>query len=575
MELWNMYGPTETTIWSTVHRVTSADGPIPIGRPIANTQTFVLDTYLNLTPAGTVGELYIGGAGLARGYLGRPELTQERFIQSPFDPHARLYRTGDIARWLPGGILECLGRVDNQVKIRGFRIELGEIEAVLSLHPGIRQCAAIAREDVPGNLQLVAYFEALPGQTVNVSDLRALLEKSLPAYMIPSVFVPMEKLPLTNNGKIDRKSLPAPEQSVLITSEYVPPEDPCELMLARIWTKVLKVERVGRRDNFFQLGGHSLLAVRLVVEIEKLTKVRLPLAMLLQAPTIAGLAELLRRENWKPSWSSLVPIQPGGSKPPLFLMHAHGGNILEYYPLANLLGPDQPVYALQARGLDGHIVKDSKLKDMAAAYITELRSLQPEGPYFLGGFCFGGLLALEVAQQLTAAGQEVGLLAMIQSVHPEAWRFKPGITIFQRAWYQASKRISLELDNLSHRNKGYIAERLRHVSGVLRARMAIAVDGLTGREHQDPSRLPMQYILEVLGKEHENALQGWVPRPYEGRVVLFRASKQLSGRVADQYLGWKGVFNGNLEVREIPGHQQNLLLEPNVLRLAAEFTKIL
>ncbi len=574
-ELWNMYGPTETTIWSTVHRVTSTDGPIPIGRPIANTKTFVLDAYRNLAPAGAVGELYIGGAGLARGYLGRPELTQERFIQSPFDTRARLYRTGDIARWLPGGILECLGRVDSQVKIRGFRIELGEIEAVLSLHPGIRQCAAIAREDLPGNARLVAYFEAQPGQTLNVTDLRASLEKNLPAYMIPSVFVVMEKLPLTNNGKIDRKSLPAPEQSVLIRSEFVAPEYPSEQMLARIWTKVLKVKRVGRHDNFFELGGHSLLAVRLVVEIEKLTKIRLPLAMLLQAPTIAGLADLLRRENWTPSWSCLVPIQSAGSKPPLFLMHAHGGNVLEYYPLANLLGPDQPVYALQARGLNGHIVKDSTLEDMAAAYITELRSLQPEGPYFLGGFCFGGLLALEVAQQLTAAGQAVALLAMIQSVHPEAWRFKPGTSVFQRAWYRATKRISLESDNLLYGNKGYIVDKLRYVSGVVRARIAIAVGSLTGREHPDPTQLPMQYILETLGKVHEKALKTWVPRPYGGRVVLFRASKQMSGLAADQYLGWKHVFNGNLEVREIPGHQQNLLLEPNVLRLATEFTNIL
>jgi len=578
-ELWNMYGPTETTIWSTVHRVTSADGSIPIGHPIANTQTFVLDAYRNLVPAGSVGELYIGGAGLARGYMGRPELTQERFIASPFSQNAeegaRLYRTGDIARWLPGGILECQGRIDNQVKVRGFRIELGEIEAVLSLHPAIRQCAAVAREDRPGNTQLVAYFEANAGQKPNIAELRASLEKSLPAYMIPSVFVPMDKLPLTSNGKIDRKSLPAPEQSSVVRSEFVAPEDPSEQMLAGIWSKLLKVDRVGRTDNFFELGGHSLLAVRLVSEIEKLTKVRLPLAVLLQAPTVAGLAEVLRRENWKPSWSSLVAIKPGGSKAPLFLMHAHGGNVLEYYPLANLLGSDRPVYALQARGLNGHIAKDAKLADMAAAYITELRTLQPQGPYFLGGFCFGGFLALEVAEQLTAAGQEVELLAMIQSVHPDAWQFKPGTTIFQRTWHRAAKRIGLELDNLSHRKPGYLADRLRYVSGVLRARLSIALDGLTGREHQDFSKLPLQYILEILGRVHEQALEGWAPRPYQGRVVLFRASKQLGGLVADEYLGWKPVFKGRFEVREIPGYQQNLLLEPNVRRLAAEFNDIL
>ena len=286
--------------------------------------------------------------------------------------------------------------------------------------------------------------------------------------------------------------------------------------MAGIWSKILKVDRVGRSDNFFELGGHSLLAVRLVAEIEKLTKVRLPLAVLLQAPTVAGLAAVLHQENWKPSWSSLVAIKPGGSKSPLFLMHAHGGDVLEYYPLANLLGSDRPVYALQARGLNGVFAKDTKLADMAAAYVAELRSLQPQRPYFLGGFCFGGLLALEVAQQLTAEGQEVELLAMIRSVHPDAWQFKPGTTVFQRTWYRAAKRIGLELDNLSHRKSSYLVDRLRYVSGVIRARMSIAIDRLTGREHQELSKLPLQYILEILGEVHEKALEGWMPRRTKG-----------------------------------------------------------
>jgi thioesterase domain-containing protein/acyl carrier protein len=471
--------------------------------------------------------------------------------------------------------MECLGRVDDQVKIRGFRIELGEIEAVLNSHPAIRQCAVVARHDPSGDKQLVAYFESSPGQSTAVSDLRAHLAKELPEYMIPQHFVWLEQLPLTPNGKIDRQSLPAQAQSAIGRKDSVAPQDASEQMLAQIWTKVLKVKHVGRHDNFFELGGHSLLAVRVVVEIESLTKVRLPLATLLRAPTIAELADFLRRQNWTPSWSSLVPIRPGGSKPPLFLMHAHGGNVLEYYPLAHLLGPDQPVYAFQAKGLDGHIEKDSRLEDMAAAYISELRGLQPEGPYFLGGFCFGGLLALEVAQQLTAAGQEVALLVLIQTMHPDAMRFKPGITIFQRAWYRATKRISLEADNLSHSHKGYIAHRLRYFWDVIRAQVAISIDGFTGREHKDPSRLPVQYILTTLGKVHDEAIKKWVPRPFQGRVVLFRANKQLSGLIADEYLGWKTVLNGNLEVCEIPGHQQNLLLEPNVVQLADQLTTFL
>lgn len=574
-ELWNMYGPTETTVWSAVHRVTSVAGSVPIGKPIANTQLYVLDAQRALVPPGAIGELYIGGEGLARGYLNREKLTHEQFVPSPFASDTPLYRTGDLTRWLPGGIMQCLGRVDDQVKIRGFRIELGEIEAVLGSHPAVRQCIAVARQDPSGDKQLVAYFESSSGQPPTVSDLRAYLEKDLPAYMIPSAFVSMDKLPLTPNGKIDRKSLPAPAQSAIGQKDSAAPQDPLEQMLAQIWSKALRVDHVGRHDNFFELGGHSLLAVRVVVEIEKLTNVRLPLAMLLQAPTIAELADFLRRQNWTPSWSCLVPIQPGGSKPPLFLMHAHGGNVLEYYPLAHLLGPDQPVYAFQAQGLNGRIEKEPRLEDMAANYIAELRSLQPEGPYFLGGFCFGGLLALEVAEQLTAAGQEVALLVLIQTMHPEVMRFTPGTTIFQRAWYRANKRISLELENLSHGRKGYIVERLRYSWDVICAQTAISVDRLTGREHRNPSQLPTLYILKLLEKVHWKAIAKWVPRPYQGKVVLFRASKQLSGLMADEYLGWKTLLNGNLEILEIPGHQQNLLRQPNVSYLANALTTFL
>ena len=450
-----MYGPTETTIWSTASsnlgRRTNSNRP-------ADRQYADLAVYscLNLVPVGSVGCSYRrtdwradiwAVLSLRRNVLSRilrtkcPDLSYRRYC-------ALAPRRNSPNAWA-GSIAKSKFAVTASNSARSNRL--------LNLHPGIRQCAVVVREDRSGNAQLAAYFETNPGQSVGAADLRASLEKSLPAYMIPSIFVAMEKLPLTNNGKIDRKSLPAPQQAApLSTSEFVAPENPSEQMLARIWAKVLKVERVGRHDNFFELGGQSLLAVRAVVEIEKVTKVRLPLAMLLQAPTIAGLAKVLLQENWKPSWSSLVPIQPRGSKPPLFLLHAHGGNVLEYYPLASHLGPDQPVYAFQARGLDGHIAADSKLKDMAAAYITELRNFQPEGPYYLGGFCFGGLLALEVAQQLTDAGQSVALLTLIQSTHPDAWRFKPGTTALQCAWYKVTKRISLELDNLSHGNKGYI-----------------------------------------------------------------------------------------------------------------------
>jgi thioesterase domain-containing protein len=254
-------------------------------------------------------------------------------------------------------------------------------------------------------------------------------------------------------------------------------------------------------------------------------------------------------------------------------MHSHGGNVLEYYPLVNRLEPDQPVYALQARGLDGHIVKDPSVEEMAAVYLHELRSLQAEGPYYLGGFCFGGFLALEAARQLMAAGQEVALVVLIQSMHPDSRRFKPGTTLFQRWWYRTTKRTNLEMENLSYRGKGYIVERCRYVWNRARARTAIAFDNMTHKEAPNPSRRSMHNTLEALGMEHQKAMANYVPRPYGGDVLLFRASKQLAGLMADEYLGWKRSLHGNLDVCEAPGHQQNVMLEPNVSHLAKELTR--
>ncbi len=576
-ELWNMYGPTETTIWSTIYQVTSADGPVPIGRPIANTQVYILDGRRQLVPTGIVGELYIGGAGLARGYLARPELTAERFVESPFEPNARLYRTGDRARWLADGALECLGRVDNQVKIRGFRIEPGEVESALARHAAVGQCVVVAREDSHGDKILAAYLEPRPDQPApQVADLRADLSNDLPGYMIPSVFVILDKLPLTPNGKIDRNALPAPNQEhVDVTGEVAAPRDAIEQMLVQIWSKILNIQRIGIHDNFFELGGHSLLAVRIVAEIERLVDKRLPLATFLQAPTVAYLADVLRREDWKPSWSSLIPIRPGGSKPPLFLMHSHGGNVLEYYPLARCLDADQPVYALQARGLDGNILKDQSFEAMVAAYLAELRSLQPEGPYFLGGYCLGGLLAFEAAQQLSAAGEEVALVVLIQTMNPTYARFSPDLTVFQRGWYRTTKRVDLELEYLRQKGPNHIFERCRRTWDIARARTAIAFDNSTGNGHGQLERRSMAYTLEMLAVEHEKARIRYVPRLYSGPVILFRASKQLSGLMTDSNLGWRELLDGELEICEVPGHQETMLSEPNVSHLAEKLTAYL
>ncbi|MBZ5670628.1 MAG: amino acid adenylation domain-containing protein [Acidobacteriia bacterium] len=611
----NEYGPTETVVGCCVYEVREDDprrGSVPIGRPVANTQLYVLDPDMNPVPPGVMGELYIGGAGVARGYLNRPELTRQRFLADPFSgrPGARLYRTGDLARYRPDGTLEFLGRIDDQVKVRGYRIELGEIEATLADHSGLKSCVVLAREDEPGDKQLVGYVVPSENESPTVEELRQFLRQRLPDYMVPAQFVFLKSFTLTPNGKIDRKALPAPSKRQREAGELVAPRDPLEQVLAglsgdttdrealptpsyenrqpardfvrprteterslaAIWTALLKVESIGVNDDFFDLGGHSLLAIRLVSRIRDVFGVELPLATLFQAPTIADLAGLLRKEDWVPSWASLVPMRSEGTKPPFFLMHAHGGNVLEYHALVNRLEPDQPVYAFQARGLDGHVVKGTSVEEMASAYLDELRKFQPEGPYYLGGFCLGGLLALEAAQQLTAAGQEVALVVMIQSIQPESMGFRPGTTVFHRWWYRATERIDLELENLSYRGKGYIGERCRHLWNRVRARTAIAFDNMSHKGAPDPSRLSMHKILEGLAMEHQKAVSKYVPRPYGGDVLLFRASKQLSGLMADEYLGWKRVLQGNLDVCEAPGHQQNLLLEPNVPRLAQELT---
>src|SRR6267143_1794119 len=379
--VWNFYGPTESTVWATYTRIEPASGNelTSIGRQISDIEIYVVDENLQAVPVGVPGEICIGGAGLARGYLHRPELSAERFVPNPFSRRAgeRIYRTGDLGRHLRNGKIEFLGRLDNQVKLRGFRIELGEIETVLGQHPQVEQAVVIIREDQPGDKRLVGYVvpRVLPPEIRQIESplsnfadnplqakaveqlvlsLRRLLAEKLPEYMVPATFVILEALPLTPNRKVDRRALPKPEEGTRnLDQTLIAPRDNFERLLANIWAKILDVKTVGLQDSFFDIGGHSLLAVRLFAQIENRFGRRLPLAALFQAPTIEQLANVLRETASSKAWSSLVPIQPLGSKPPLYCIHAAGANVLIYRPLSRHLGLDQPVFALQARGLDG------------------------------------------------------------------------------------------------------------------------------------------------------------------------------------------------------------------------------
>ena len=425
--LWNMYGPTETTIWSTIERIERADQEITIGRPIANTEMYILDQFLQPVPVGVSGELYIGGHGLARGYRRRPELTKERFVPHPFstEPHARLYRTGDLVRYRPDGRIVHLGRLDHQVKIRGFRIELGEIEAVLSRHPAVRQVVVTARADQQGLKQLVAYLVCQDGQAPSPTELRSFVRTTLPDYMTPSFFVFLDAMPLTANNKVDVNALPTSALSGASSKKaHVGPRNGLEVQLAAIWQQVLGVHNPDVDDNFFDLGGHSLKAAQLFYLLEQVYGRHLPLATLFQAPTIAELAAVLAREQWVPPWQSLVAIQPSGTAIPIFMVPGVGGNVLVFARLARLLGLDQPFYGLQPRGLDGKEAPFISVPEMARHFVKEIKKLRPQGPYVIAGSCTGGLIAYEMAQQLMAQGDEVTLLVM-ETWHPSSYRKHP------------------------------------------------------------------------------------------------------------------------------------------------------
>ena len=548
--LWNMYGPTETTIWSTTSKVEPGHGAVPIGKPIANTQIFILDKVLQPTPIGVAGELHIGGEGLARGYLKRPELTAEKFVGDPFgqEPEGRLYKTGDLVRYLPNGEIEFLERIDHQTKIRGFRIELGEIEAVLRQHPAVAETVVVVREDAPGDQRLTAYLVPTQGSAPTVGALRDLLKEKLPEYMVPSAFVTLSVMPLTPNGKVNRRALPPPEQLDLAPKEnFAPSKGVLESQLIKIWESVLRVRPIGVQHNFFELGGHSLLAVRIMQRVEQTCGKALPIATFFQAPTIEQLAVILRQKGWSPPWSSLVPIQTGGAKPPLFCVHGAGGAVIRFYDLARYLGPDQPVYGLQAQSLAEKDSFHTRVEDMAADYIDELRSVQPEGPYFLGGYSFGGIVALEMAQQLVAQGQVAPLVVLFDTFCPTS---AGGTTL--------AEKCSALFKILWTPGAGTRA----HVSRTAKT----LVRGVQERLSQ--VRLP--HGLKQVRMACEEAARQYTLRVYPGRIILFRSGERPLTQFRDPHTGWGACAGQGLEIHEIAGNHDDILLEPQVRSVAEQ-----
>ena len=554
----NAYGPTETTTFATWHEVREvAEGAstVPIGRPIANTEIYILDGRREPVPVGVVGEIYIGGPGLADGYLGRPELTAERFVPHPFDstPGARLYRTGDRARFRADGVIEFLGRLDRQVKLRGHRIEPDEIEAALLQLPEVGHAVVVMEGEASDTHRLVAYVSPAPGASPRPTEIRNALRLTLPAFMVPGAVVVLPVLPLTPNGKLDRAALPAPDpEGAREPTHRVKPSNATERTLVDLWEELLGVTGIGVRDSFFDLGGHSLLAARMMAAVERECGRRVPLTTLFTGPTIEHLARALREEV-AASEPPLVALNPGGSRPPFFFCHGDfdGGGFFTR-ALAEAAGAEQPFYAVHPHGLLGQAVPDT-IEAMAAAHLADIRAVRPTGPYLLGGHCNGALVALEIARLLRDRGEEVPLVIMLDASAPRRpvrvlgalarvvdgllrvpaahreerlvrWRVREARLVARVRYYRG------RLDAAGGRGFG---ARLRALVALVRKRVGgVALPSAIAEAG------PVPRPASPLAARYERAVRRYIPARYGGRIAILRSVEEEDRRPD---LGWSSV----------------------------------
>ncbi|MBV9877323.1 MAG: amino acid adenylation domain-containing protein [Verrucomicrobia bacterium] len=555
-EFYNSYGPTETTVAVTTWKCRAGDEllpNIPIGLPLPDVQLYILDGQMKPVAPTAPGELYIGGPQLGLGYLHRPDLTYKAFVPNPFG-EGQLYKTGDLVCLRKDGAVEFHGRLDHQVKLHGLRIELGEIEVVLRKHPAVRDCVVVVDED-----RLLAYVVAAG---ISSDDLREHAQQTLPAYMVPFVVVFLDKLPLTSHGKINRRALPKPA-IVGRKNGPVAPRNALETQLIGIWERVLKLHAIGITDNFFsELGGNSLQAVLIFAEIDKALGKRLPLASLFEAPTVEKLAQKIVRGPSERDWRPLVAIQLQGKNPPFFAIHGGDGNVLFYRQLSELLGNEQPFYGFQAQGLDGNPCTETSVEAIAACYLQEIRNVQPRGPYLLGGYSFGGLLSYEIACELRAVGQEVAFLALFDTANPSN---RPRT----RSWMQvAPYRIPRLL------SKGVTLEDIfeysaAHIGGKLGAQLLKwneRYQMLAMRGHGDPAEL----LALQMRTAHCCASLVYEPRPYAGKITLFRSLNQPIDFEVQADLGWSSVAQGAVEVHDVPGSHTTLFSDHTTVRILAK-----
>ena len=574
----NFYGATETpqAMSYSVIDLSQSGNVIPLGQGIEDVQLLVLNAARQQAGIGEVGEVFIRTPYLSRGYLRDAELTQQRFLINPFtnDPSDRIYKTGDLGRYLRNGEVEFLGRNDNQVKIRGFRIELGEIERVLNSHPAIRQVVVSVWETEPDEKRLVAYIVSDFPQPFQSNELRNFLQAQLPDYMIPATFISLDTLPLTPNGKLDRRSLPLPGHNDL-EAEYgdTTARNATEEKLVKIWQDILHVRSIGVRDSFFELGGHSLMAVHLFNQINREFNLNLPLATLFQDATIEHIASVIDSKAVPVTWSSLIEIEPQGNHPPFFCVHGITGDILWFRDLAQCLAPDYPFYGLQARGLDGIQDPIPQIEAMAAHYIEEIRSLQPNGPYLLGGASFGGTVALEIAQQLVQQGAEVSLLAIFDHaphnvrIEVPYGKFKKRLIFTYKViknfpfWFKEFLQVGPSRMWTRFRRKWRSAQKVRQRPE------------LNNLEHFDPADF-IDFASELSSRRleliatHYRAMKTYNPKPYPGRVTLLRAKSRPLLNTFDPATSWEKLAPGRVEVKDIPSSHEGMFRKPNVYHLA-------
>ena len=570
------YGPTENTTFSTCHRVRPEDlqtSTIPVGRPINGSGASILNESRQPVNAGEEGEIYVTGSGLARGYWNRPDLTSERFFDIETAPgrRERAYKTGDLGRYRPDGSIDFLGRIDTQVKIRGFRIELTEIELAMSACNQVMASVAVA---VPvgaaGDKNLRLCYVPKKGASLTAGEAEQFLGDRLPAYLLPNEYLNLPALPLDPNGKVDRKSLVRMElhkggEPDLAGSQL----NPIETELLAMLQGLLKSSKVSADDDFFLIGGHSLLAARLFAQIEGRYGRRLPLALMLQVRTIRNLAATLATPDVYTAWSSLVPLRTEGSASPVFLLHAIGGNVIGYQDLASRLPGQFPVYALQAEGLDGVTKMPETLGAMAANYVAQIRSVQPQGPYYLCGFSAGGVIAFEMARQLENAGQQVGLIGLIDS----NLNYSLLAVARQRGIFQSLVQASHVLRwNLWYSTQigfgSFLQKKFRNFR--LNARIAwFALQSavLSKRQTSDPIRLSVEEAFI-------RAIRQYDPAPVQARAILFRTADSALYD-PNQQRAWEHSIQGDFHVCTVPGTHETMLEIPNIDVLAAEFARAL